>query len=466
MKKEGKRDDTRERFRDRQQNDSKDESSSSESKQETGTQRRERRQIKVSAVSKARSPESSAHSSESEEAKLVNDIGHGRTSSRDAEISESETSEEQFSVKSDAKSATQKRTLDDADKVGRNSPVPAEHERRPSGAPHHGHGERKGSSSADGQRSSVSEGFPGATNKKMMLSMLYGQKSMDDLKISEHSVPGPDSVERLDKSNERNLENDLEDLETLSGKLQETVDKLNQVEEEVDKKNSLPSEDFTNLVNKAKAGLMRQSTIDREEEEKRQEEERKKQEELRRKQEEEEAARRAEEAARLQELEWERMITLKRSLIVKDFDFTDLGDDDDVDVLDPHAPRPGDVTDAPPGPPPIPMFGGMPPPPPPLFGGVPAPPPVPGGMMPPPPQGLKSATDTLNKKKMVRLFWQEVKNSPLINGVNKTIWGSIDHVDIDTKKLEHLFENKINPKLKVSTRSSTNEALRLVYTNP
>ena len=43
-----------------------------------------------------------------------------------------------------------------------------------------------------------------------------------------------------------------------------------------------------------------------------------------------------------------------------------------------------------------------------------------------------------------------MKNSPLINGVNKTIWGSIDTVDIDTKKLEHLFENKTVSKVKVS----------------
>ena len=42
-----------------------------------------------------------------------------------------------------------------------------------------------------------------------------------------------------------------------------------------------------------------------------------------------------------------------------------------------------------------------------------------------------------------------MKNSPLINGVNKTIWGSIDTVDIDTKKLEHLFENKTVSKIKV-----------------
>ena len=71
---------------------------------------------------------------------------------------------------------------------------------------------------------------------------------------------------------------------------------------------------------------------------------------------------------------------------------------------------------------------------------------------PPPPPGLPKApvvNDANPKKKLVRLFWQEVKNSPLINGVNKTIWGSIDSVDVDTKKLEHLFENKTTAKVKV-----------------
>lgn len=394
----------------------------------------------MTPINKVKSPESSAHSSDSEESKLVNGIDHNRT--RDTETSESETSEEQFSVKSNALNSTQDRTLDDVSKLDKGSSSSSDPKRKPSGAPV----DRKSSLAGDGQRISVSEGFPGAKNKKMMLSMLYGQKSMDDLKVAEHSIPG---IELSEHSDEKTSEKDLE--ENLSGNLLATVERLNQVDEESEQTNTLSSTDFTNLLNKAKAGLMKQSSMEREEDAKKQEEERKKQEEQRRKQEEEEAARRAEEAARLQELEWERMITLKRSLIVKDFDFTDLGDDDDVDVLDPHLPPTGDVTDAPPRPPPIPLFGV--PPPPPLLGGPPVPPPVPGGMTPPPPPpGVKSGTDTLNKKKMVRLFWQEVKNSPLINGVNKTIWGSIDHVDVDTKKLEHLFENKINPKLKVSTR--------------
>ena len=58
--------------------------------------------------------------------------------------------------------------------------------------------------------------------------------------------------------------------------------------------------------------------------------------------------------------------------------------------------------------------------------------------------------DVNPKKKSVHLFWQDVKNSSLINGVNKTIWGSIDTVDIDTKKPEHLFENETIAKIKVA----------------
>lgn len=60
-----------------------------------------------------------------------------------------------------------------------------------------------------------------------------------------------------------------------------------------------------------------------------------------------------------------------------------------------------------------------------------------------------SMNDVNLKKKLVCLFWQEVKNLFFINGVNKIIWGSIDIVDIDIKKLEYLFENKIVLKVKV-----------------
>ncbi|CAB3995872.1 FH1 FH2 domain-containing 3 isoform X3 [Paramuricea clavata] len=184
----------------------------------------------------------------------------------------------------------------------------------------------------------------------------------------------------------------------------------------------------------------------------RKQEERKRQEEARlaeeRKRKEEERLRREEEQARKQqEIEWEKSVTSKRSLVINGLDFTDLQDEDDKDIMEI---RHHDTGGAPPPPPPIP--GGVPPPPPPPPGGVPPPPPFPGGAgppppppmpgIPPPPRSASKLPSQADKKKLVRLFWKEVKNSPLINGINKTIWGSIDPVDIDTKKLEHLFETK------------------------
>ena len=192
----------------------------------------------------------------------------------------------------------------------------------------------------------------------------------------------------------------------------------------------------------------------------RKQEERRKQEEARlaeeRKKKEEERLRREEEQARKQqEIEWEKSVTSKRSLVINGLDFSDLHEEDDKDIMEI---RHHDTGGAPP-PPPIP--GGVPPPPPPP-GGVPPPPPFPGGAPPPPPmpgvpppppsvpQPPSASQPQADKKKLVRLFWKEVKNSPLINGINKTIWGSIDPVDIDTKKLEHLFETKHAMKTKVT----------------
>ena len=184
---------------------------------------------------------------------------------------------------------------------------------------------------------------------------------------------------------------------------------------------------------------LRQEELKREEERKRKEEEKRQKEEEKRQKEEEE------EAKRLQELEWEKSVTSKRTLVINNLDFTDLLEEDDKDVLEIRASH--HPTIGPPPPPPIP--GGIPPPPPPMMGGVPPPPPpLPGGP-PPPPPSAPAPPSNAEKKKFVRLFWKEVKNSPLINGINKTIWGSIDPVDIDTKKLEHLFETKHLNKMKV-----------------
>lgn len=302
------------------------------------------------------------------------------------------------------------------------------------------------------KRSSICDGY----NKKMMLSMLYGQQSTDDLfaKKSDTSPIGESVHDRrarllgsgdTESSNEGNVDTGIS-----GNSVQDTIKKLGAVEEEMKDPNG-PDGNFEGLIQQAKRTLLHENEeVDNEAA--RLEMERLAEEERRMKEEEEEMARRAaEEAARLQELEWERMITLKRSLIINDFDFTDLIDEDDLDIFETNNKH--DETDAHP---PLSYLGGPNPPPPPPGIMCPPPPPPPGCMPPPPPPGPPGlpagfGTHKGANKKLVRLFWQEVKNSPLINGVNKTIWGNIDKVDIDTKKLEHLFENKTSAKLKVRT---------------
>ena len=327
------------------------------------------------------------------------------------------------------------------------------------------HEARRHSSVDSEKRSSICEGFPGFPNKKMMLSMLYGQqKSTDDMdrKVSDPSLSGGESVHERkqqllssgDSDEAPQRHKDMLDVENLVSEAVKRLSGCPEVDEENEESSSAPEGDFEGLLNKAKLGLMKQPSDDKpdpaaEEEARKQEELRKKQEEERKKQEEEAARKAAEEAALQKELEWERMIVMKRKLIVNDFNFTELENDED-ELLD-CALAAADETDAHPhgG---VPVFG-IPPPPPPMPGGPPPPPPPPGGPIPPPPPPGPSKAPSMNnanpKKKLVRLFWQEVRNSPLINGVNKTIWGSIDTVDIDTKKLEHLFENKTVAKIKV-----------------
>ena len=148
---------------------------------------------------------------------------------------------------------------------------------------------------------------------------------------------------------------------------------------------------------------------------------------------------RTQEGNKVQEdLELELRILRSRALIIDQFDFSDLKEDDDEDAF--AQPKPVHMTDGPPLPPPPPGFAGSagspppPPPPPPGMGGPPPPPPPTSG------SGLGLRRD--QSRKLVRLFWQEVKNPPMSNGLTKTIWSGIEPVDVDTKKLEHLFENR------------------------
>ncbi|XP_050793605.1 FH1/FH2 domain-containing protein 3 isoform X5 [Gopherus flavomarginatus] len=149
---------------------------------------------------------------------------------------------------------------------------------------------------------------------------------------------------------------------------------------------------------------------------------------------------------------WDQLMANPRELKIKDMDFTDLGDEDDVDVLDIDM-GPGDSLVPPPPPPP--SFLGLPPPPPlPLFG---CPPPPSGNLLAPPPlfstpQGSGSPQVSrgqpafMKKKKTIRLFWNEVRPFEWQCKNNKRckefLWSKLEPIKVDTSKLEHLFESK------------------------
>ncbi|KAM9289558.1 FH1/FH2 domain-containing protein 1 [Morus bassanus] len=174
------------------------------------------------------------------------------------------------------------------------------------------------------------------------------------------------------------------------------------------------------------------------------------------------------------ELTWERLEASPVQLKIKDLDFTDLGEEDDFDILDtgPMAngsflppsieatsagalmvpPPPPAIPGGPPPPPPPPAIPGGPPPPPPAIPGCPPPPPPPPAIPGcPPPPGLPgpSATDgpsQAKKKRTVKLFWKELKQLDRTVGLGRfgqaTLWESLQNVEVNSAKLEHLFESR------------------------
>ncbi|XP_075289501.1 FH1/FH2 domain-containing protein 1 isoform X3 [Opisthocomus hoazin] len=176
------------------------------------------------------------------------------------------------------------------------------------------------------------------------------------------------------------------------------------------------------------------------------------------------------------ELTWERLEASPVQLKIKDLDFTDLGEEEDFDVLDtgPMAngsflppsieatsagalmvpPPPPAVPGCPPPPPPPPAVPGCPPAPPlpPTVPGCPPPPPPPPAVPGcPPPPGLPgpSATDgpsQAKKKRTVKLFWKELKQLDGTAGPGRfgqaTLWASLQNVEVNAAKLEHLFESR------------------------
>ncbi|XP_020031216.2 FH1/FH2 domain-containing protein 1 isoform X1 [Castor canadensis] len=131
-------------------------------------------------------------------------------------------------------------------------------------------------------------------------------------------------------------------------------------------------------------------------------------------------------------------------LCIGDLDFSDLGEDEDQDILSMEAGK-GVL----PSSPPLPLLSGGPPPPPP-----PPPPPITGPCPPPPPLAAPlppSAPDgpaLPTKRKTVKLFWRELKlvggqgGSGSHFGPCPTLWASLEPVSVDTARLEHLFESR------------------------
>ncbi|XP_065123896.1 FH1/FH2 domain-containing protein 1 isoform X7 [Paramisgurnus dabryanus] len=158
---------------------------------------------------------------------------------------------------------------------------------------------------------------------------------------------------------------------------------------------------------------------------------------------------------------WEHLQPSSKPLRIKDLDFSDLKEEEDIDVLDIDTFDTAMSNGIPPPPPPMPGLGSaIPPPPPPpppppgpcgLAPPPPPPPPPPGFLnVPPPPPGLAPPSQGidpafLKKRKTVKLFWKELKqpDSPRKCKFGRgTVWASLDKVTVDTAKLEHLFESK------------------------
>uniref|UniRef100_A0A8C3UJ72 Formin homology 2 domain containing 1 n=1 Tax=Catharus ustulatus TaxID=91951 RepID=A0A8C3UJ72_CATUS len=115
-------------------------------------------------------------------------------------------------------------------------------------------------------------------------------------------------------------------------------------------------------------------------------------------------------------------------------------------------PPPPALPGCPPPPPPPPAIPGCPPPPPPppALPGCPPPPPPAVPSCPPPP-GLPGPSTTdgpsqAKKKRTVKLFWKELKQLDDTVGPGRfgqgTLWASLQNVEVNAAKLEHLFESR------------------------
>ncbi|KAB0348036.1 hypothetical protein FD754_012893 [Muntiacus muntjak] len=145
---------------------------------------------------------------------------------------------------------------------------------------------------------------------------------------------------------------------------------------------------------------------------------------------------------------WELPARVPR-LCIGDLDFSDLGEDEDQDMLNMESVEVEKGIPPPPPPPPL-LYGSLPPPPP------PPPPPLksPFPPAPPPPPAAPLPHSALDgpalptKRKTVKLFWRELKLAGVRGGSGSrfgpspTLWASLEPVSVDTARLEHLFESR------------------------
>ncbi|XP_051556777.1 FH1/FH2 domain-containing protein 1-like isoform X2 [Myxocyprinus asiaticus] len=181
---------------------------------------------------------------------------------------------------------------------------------------------------------------------------------------------------------------------------------------------------------------------------------------------------------------WEQLQPCSRPLRIKDLDFSDLMEEEDIDVLDIDTFDTTLPNGIPPPPPSVPGLGSGPPPPPPpppppsvQAGLAPPPPPPPpcGGLIVPPPPGLPPTPPSqginpefVKKRKTVKLFWKELKqpDSPRKCKFGRgTVWASLDKVVVDTAKLEHLFESK-GKELPIAKKGTEAKKAALVVLDP
>ncbi|GAB0195709.1 FH1/FH2 domain-containing protein 1 [Grus japonensis] len=124
------------------------------------------------------------------------------------------------------------------------------------------------------------------------------------------------------------------------------------------------------------------------------------------------------------ELTWECLEASPVQLKIKDLDFTDLGEEDDFDILDTGPMANGSFLS--------PSIEATIP-------GCPPPPGLPGSIAMDGPSQAK-------KKRTVKLFWKELKQLDGSVGPGRfgqaTLWASLQNVEVNAAKLEHLFESR------------------------